>query len=183
MPWSDHLSAGERRELLKRFDTVEHAAAATIEDPRYAEECERLGVRVQTPATIEHRGRPVRPRIQVPQDEEKVFARIVVEAQLEETPPATEEPDLRELDVGGKGYTDAEVAAAVDLLTRDELGPRPLEREGSMSFGRARRLSAWFTSGAAGWDSKKEQLTAGPGFRWVKRKTREGPRRALTRVD
>ena len=88
-----------------------------------------------------------------------------------------------ELDVGGKGYTDAEVAAAVDLLTRHELGPRALEREGSMSFGRARRLSAWFTSGAAAWDAKAEKLTAASGFRWVKRKTREGPRLALIRTD
>jgi hypothetical protein len=116
-----------------------------------------------------------------------------VAARMRRSPPwkrlhrlGDDEPEsgsLDELDLGGEGYTDAEVAAALDLLTRGQLYPRALEREGPMSLGRARRLSAWFTSGAAGWDGKRGKLTAAPGFRWVKRKTRKGPRLALIRAD
>jgi hypothetical protein len=81
------------------------------------------------------------------------------------------------LDLGGTGYADDEISAAVELLEADMLGPRRLEKAGEMSYPRARRLSKWFTSDAAGWNEQARKLTAAPGYRWVKRKGRKGERR------
>ena len=113
----------------------------------------------------------------------------VLEAELgpEEEPPSAELHDEElpgdELDLGGEGYTDEEIAAVVRLLAEGRLTARGLELASGMSFRRARRLWQWFISGAAGWDRSHNRLTAQEGLRWVKRKTPEGTRRTLIRSE
>jgi len=112
-------------------------------------------------------------RVHVPHGSEP-RTRQLVDAALAELDGTSMDDREDDLDLGGKGYTNDEISAAVELLEAGLLGPRPLEKASGMSYPRARRLSKWFTSEAAGWNAKARKLTAAPGYRWVRRKGPEG---------
>jgi hypothetical protein len=172
------LTPSQIGELVRGFSSPHEAALEAIEDRRYKRLFDEIGgVRV-----VEQDGRlyavPSSPT------SETRFWDLVYAWAEDKLRDAEPKGESAALDLGGGGYTQAEIGAAVDLLKREQIGPRALQREGEMSYPRARRLSGWFTSGAAGWNDKTSMLTAAAGFRWVKRNTRAGERRwQLVRSD
>jgi hypothetical protein len=88
-----------------------------------------------------------------------------------------------ELDLGGEGYTDDELAVVIRLLREGRLKARRLESESGMSWRRSYRLWQWFDTGAAGWNETEKKLISRPVLKWVKRKTRSGDRRTLIQSE
>jgi hypothetical protein len=168
----DELDPDETRRLLRAWAR-----------PASREELHGLGVRVL-------RTMSSNPYVHVPPEyvdevRQVVDAALAVQEEVGSQPladgslPAEDED---ELDLGGEGYLDAEVEAIRELLRERQLTARRLEDRGEMSYRRALRFWHWFDAGAVTWDG--ERLHAGPGFRWILRKTKSGSRRwTLVRVD
>ena len=128
MPWSDELTPEERRVLRGRFPHLDDAAAAVIKDPRYAKECEQLGVSVKKPARTDARGRRVPPGIHGPQGVEADFVLLVREALLEnDEPTVTRQPGRRSGRGRRKGKVsiyEANLAAEIYVKDRAEYDSR-----------------------------------------------------------
>ena len=167
------LAPEQIRELIERFGSMRAAATAAMREPLFKDEFRRTGAYL-------HQKRDGSFGYLSPRKEEESFFWNLVWAAHARSPAPKKQ---NELDLGGAGYTKAEIQAANDLLTHEgRLVARRLEAEGQMSLRRALRFWHWFQAGAVRW-SKERGLYAGPGFQWVRRRTRSGDRWTLVRTD
>jgi hypothetical protein len=195
VPWTDWLSQEELRQFHERYPglSFKQLAVEAMRQPDYAERFAELGAFVEEYRDDFYMGFLYSPEDfpdpRIPEESEKTCARFIVLALLgggqADTPPgeAPEDEALAEgLDLGGKGYTDAEMETVVRLCREGRFRARRLEAEGPMSLRSALRMWHWFQPPvrAARW-SAEEGLHAGPGFQWVARKTPEGRRWTLVR--
>jgi hypothetical protein len=149
----DGLTPEVIRDLVERFDSLNAAALAAMERPKFAREFELVGARTVI-------GRDGQPYFYLTWPEAEAHFWNLVVAALSEEPPS-ERDDL----IGGTPYLRADYEAAGKLHAKGKMTVDGIEKRRQLSTRRAYRIYRQFVVGAVLYDDQVG-LRPGPGYRW-----------------